>query len=60
MIVQIREKIETNQFEFSEHAVDQSILRRISVQETREAMSVGEIIEDYPNDKFGPSCWYLV
>ncbi|MDI6794676.1 MAG: DUF4258 domain-containing protein [bacterium] len=56
MIEQIREKIAQNQFEFSKHAVDQSILRLISVQEFCEAVANGEVIEDYPNDKYGPSC----
>jgi hypothetical protein len=59
MIEEIRTKIETGRFEFSRHAVDQSILRRISVQEMREAVGRGEIIEDYPEDKYGPSCLIL-
>ena len=56
MIESIRDKIAADQFEFSQHAVDQSILRRISVQELREAIAGGEVIEDYPDDKYGPSC----
>src|SRR5919204_5863567 len=56
IIDDIREKIAGGQFEFSQHAVDQSIVRHSSVQELREAMAVGEIIEDYPDDKYGPSC----
>jgi hypothetical protein len=52
----IRDKIVRGQFEFSQHAVDQSIVRHISVQEMREAIAVGEVIEDYPTDKYGPSC----
>ncbi len=55
----IQEKISTGQFEFSQHAVDQSIVRRIGVQELREAIASGEIIEDYPDDKYGPSCLIL-
>jgi len=55
MIERIREKIFQDQFKFSQHAVDQSILRHISVQELREAIANGEIIEDYPDDKYGPS-----
>lgn len=31
-------------------------MREISVREIRQAVSVGEIIEDYPRDKYGPSC----
>ena len=56
MIDDIRDKITSGQFEFSHHAVDQSIVRHISVQELREAIAVGEVIEDYPTDKYGPSC----
>ena len=56
MIDDIRDKITRGQFEFSQHAVDQSIVRHISVQELREAIAVGEVIEDYPTDKYGPSC----
>jgi hypothetical protein len=52
----IRGKIVRGQFEFSQHAVDQGIVRHISVQELREAIAVGEVIEDYPTDKYGPSC----
>ena len=52
----IRKKIERGLFEFSKHAVDQSIIRRISVQNVREVISNGTIIEDYPEDKYGPSC----
>jgi hypothetical protein len=59
MIEKIRAKIQAGQFEFSKHAVDQSILRQISVQELRGAIDNGEIIEDYPEDKYGPSCLIL-
>ena len=56
MIEEIRAKIQSGQFELSKHAVEQSIRRQISVQELREAIASGEIIEDYPEDKYGPSC----
>lgn len=56
VIDEIRTKIAAGLFEFSKHTADQSILRRITVQELREAIDGGEIIEDYPNDKYGPSC----
>jgi hypothetical protein len=59
MIDGIRSKIASDQFEFSKHAVDQTLLRRVSVQEIREAVATGQIIEDYPNDKYGPSCLIL-
>ncbi|MCL4394924.1 MAG: DUF4258 domain-containing protein [Chloroflexi bacterium] len=56
MIEQIREKIAQDQFEYTRHAVDQSILRHITVEELRQAISGGEIVEDYPDDKYGPRC----
>ncbi len=56
MIEEIRAKFAAGQFEFSKHAADQAILRRISVWEITEAVENGEIIEDYPDDKYGPSC----
>ena len=59
MIEQIRAKIKAGHFEFSKHAVDNSILRHIGVQEVREAFANGAIIEDYPDDKYGPSCLVL-
>lgn len=59
VIEQIRAKIAAGQFEFSKHAVDQSIVRHISVRELREAIANGEIIEDCPEDKYGPSCLIL-
>lgn len=56
----IRAKIVTRQYEFSKHAVDQTIVREISVAELQEAMSNrSEVIEDYPEDKYGPSCLIL-
>jgi hypothetical protein len=59
LITDIRQKIANDEFEFSKHAVDQSILRRIRVQEIRQAIANGQIIEDYPDDKYGPSCLIL-
>ncbi len=55
-IEEILEKIKQDKFEFSQHALDRTIIRRITVQEIKEAIANGEIIEDYPNDKYGPSC----
>ncbi len=59
MIEPIRAKIASGQFEFSKHAVDQSIIRHISLQELREAILSGVIIEKYPHDKYGPTCLIL-
>lgn len=56
MIELIRELFRRREYEYSLHALDQSILRRISTREIEEAVENGEIIEEYPADKYGPSC----
>ncbi len=56
----IRDKIRYRQYEFSKHAVDQSIIRDISVTEIEQALlDRSEVIENYPDDKYGPSCLLL-
>ena len=56
LLEEIQAKFARDEFEYSKHAVDQALLREISVQELREAVRAGELIEDYPRDKYGPSC----
>jgi hypothetical protein len=41
---------------FTHHAVVQMAARVISVNEVEEAILAGAIIEEYPDDKYGPSC----
>ena len=56
----IRAKIGRREYEYSKHAVDQSIVRDISVAEVEEAIAnQSEVIEDYPDDKYGASCLVL-
>jgi hypothetical protein len=60
MIKAIQEKILSRRYELSRHALDQSIKRGILIAELEEAMSgSAEIIEDYPDDKYGPTCLVL-
>ena len=60
MLDEIRDKMRRRQYEFSKHAVDQSIIREINVAEVEQAiLSRSEVIEDYPEDKYGPSCLIL-
>ena len=60
LIYEIRVKFENRLYEFSKHAVDQSIIRDISVSELEDAIAGrSEVIEDYPEDKYGPSCLIL-
>jgi hypothetical protein len=50
-ILAIRQKFTSELFEFSRHATVQVILRGIQVNEIRQAIQSGEVIEDYPEDK---------
>src|SRR5690348_4989849 len=59
LIDDLRAKFAANEFEFSRHALDQTLLRGITVQEVREAVATGQVIEDYPADKYGPTCLVL-
>lgn len=60
MLDEIRKKIQQRQYEFSKHAVDQSMVRNISVKEVEQAVEGRcELVEDYPDDKYGPSCLIL-
>lgn len=59
LIEEIRAKVGSGNFEYTQHAADQSILRRITVDELRQMMATAEIIEEYPNDKYGRSCLVL-
>ena len=59
MLDEIKTKFARRKVEFSKHALDQSITRHITTQEMFEAAANAEIIEDYPADKYGPSCLLL-
>lgn len=60
LIHEIRAKVERRQYEYSKNAVDQSIIRDISVAEVEDAIAGrSEVIEDYPQDKYSrlPHPW---
>ena len=38
---------------------DQTTIRHIATRELVECVANGEVIEDYPDDKYGPSCLIL-
>jgi uncharacterized protein DUF4258 len=59
LIEGIRAKVANGEFEFSRHALDQTLRRNIAVAEIFAAIAAGEVIEDYPDDKYGPSCLIL-
>lgn len=59
LIAEIRAKVAEGSFELSRHAAIQSIVRDISRSELLEAIAGAVVIEDYPQDKYGPSCLLL-
>ncbi len=52
----IRRLLATDRFEFSRHGLRRVIERNIADSEIRECAKVAEIIEEYPDDKYLPSC----
>jgi len=52
----IQDKIKSADYTFSDHAVKRMIKRDILRHEVEEAIYHGEIIEEYPDDKYSPSC----
>lgn len=52
----IRYRLREGRFEFSRHALKRAVERNISDAEIREAGDALDIIEDYPEDKYSPSC----
>ncbi len=58
-IEEICRQLSAGQFEFSRHAFRRSVERNISDSEIREAGANASIIEDYPDDKYAPSCLLL-
>lgn len=56
---EIRRLLAAGQFAFSRHAFKRAIERNISEAEIRQAGAKAEIVEDYPEDKYSPSCLLL-
>lgn len=58
-IEKIKERIKTKTYSVRVHALERQIERSISETEIEEAILNGEIIEEYPKDKYSPSCLIL-
>ena len=56
---EIRRQLASGEFEFSRHAFKRAVERNISELEIRQAGAKATIIEDYPDDKYSPSCLLL-
>ncbi len=55
----IQQQLQSGRFEFTRHTFKRAIERNISDREICELSSTLEIIEDYPEDKYSPSCLVL-
>ena len=53
---EIQQQLKAGEFELTRHALKRLIERNISDQEIREISENIEIIEDYSDDKYSPSC----
>lgn len=52
----IRAKIRKGDYRYSDHAVKRMIERIIDRVDVERVVLTGEIIEEYPEDKYAPSC----
>ena len=52
----IQDRIRPGDYRISDHAVKKMIERNVERIEVEEAIQNGAIIEEYPDDKYSPSC----
>ena len=55
-ITLIQQSVRFGDYFWRRHAVERSIERDIEETEVSEVILNGRIIEEYPDDKYGPSC----
>lgn len=58
-LVEIRSQLSIDAFRYSDHAFERAIVRGITREEIVQASSSMTVIENYPDDKYGPSCLVL-
>ena len=58
-ITRIREAFVQGHYLFTEHGSSRAAKRAIRSYEINQAIENAEVIEDYPDDKYGPSCLLL-
>ncbi|EAZ89009.1 DUF4258 domain-containing protein [Crocosphaera chwakensis] len=56
---EIRQQLVSGQFDLTRHALKRIVERNITREEIMETGKNAIIIEDYPNDKYTPSCLLL-
>ena len=55
----MRKKVNAGEYRYTIHAFERCVERNISPIEVEEVMLSGEIIEDYPQDKYSRRCLIL-
>lgn len=58
-VSQLRQCFTDKSYLLTAHASNRAVQRAIRSQEIEQAVAAGEVIEDYPDDKYGPSCLLL-
>ena len=58
-LIQLQHQLQTGSFEFTRHAFKRAVERNISDLKIIESGANVTIIEDYPDDKYSPSCLLL-
>jgi hypothetical protein len=56
LIERIKNQVRSGYYRFTIHGLERCVEREISPNEIERVILTGEIIEDYPDDKYGPSC----
>ncbi len=56
MIERIKKQVREGIYRFTVHGFERCVERYISPNEVKYAILLGEVIEKYPEDKYGPSC----
>jgi hypothetical protein len=52
----LREAFGSGNYQYTDHGLKRAIERSIPIAEIRDALKDFEVIEDYPDDKYGHSC----
>ncbi len=55
----IKKAVARGRYKYTLHGAQQRIARRLKRKQIEEAVSAGEIIEDYPEHHYGPACLLL-
>jgi hypothetical protein len=56
LIESIKDQVRAGGYRFTVHGFERCTERGISPNEIEDVILIGEIIESYPEDKYGPSC----